>query len=450
MLATLLICAGALPQEDPRLTRDATLRTARPAAEILALQEATRTGVLTHAEDGVVELLDFSDPEAPVSKGLLVLDVKPQEELTSVAVHPEHPWFLVCVEGARRHDRGRIQVHSLEDGRRLRSFTAGFGPDCISISRDGRHALVANEGEEALRQEGRVLSQAGSLTWLALSEDTAEIRSRSIPLVAGRVEGAVSPSDGRFLEREVEGRVVRLPLDGKSSHLLEPEVVTFDPEGKLAFCTLQENNIVCVVDVAGARVVRYIGLGKTRHAADLVEDGEYRPDETLVALREPDGIAVLPGGALFVTADEGDTEPNAGETPTGLPAGGGRTVSVFSVATGECVGDTENQLDDWAAKAGIYPDHRSANKGSEPEMITAFALDGRAYAAVGLERAGAVALIDLSAPTSPRVGSLCAVGDNPHASAPEGIVHFFDVEREKHYLFTANEADGTLSVLRID
>jgi len=450
MLATLLICAAALSGEDPRLTRVATLGTGGPAAEILALQEATRTGVLTHAESGVVEVLDFSDPEAPASRGLFALDVQPGEELTSVALHPEYPWFLACIEGAGRHERGRVQVHSLEDGRLLRSLTAGFGPDCISISGDGRHALVANEGEEALREEGRVLSQPGSLSWLALSEDPAKIRSRSIPLVAGRVEGAVEPSDGRFLEREVGGRAVRLLLDGKSSHLLEPEVVAFDPEGKLALCTLQENNLVCVVDVAGARVVRYIGLGKTRHAADLTEDGEYRPDETLVALREPDGIAVLPGGAHFVTADEGDTEPNAGKTPRGLPAGGGRTVSVFSIATGKCVGDTENQLDDWAAKEGIYPDHRSANKGSEPEMITAFSLDGRAYAAVSLERAGAVALIDLSDPTSPRVVSLCAVGEDPHSSAPEGIVHLFDAERKKHYLFTANEADGTLSILRID
>ena len=62
----------------------------------------------------------------------------------------------------------------------------------------------------------------------------------------------------------------------------------------------------------------------------------------------------------------------------------------------------------------------------------------------------AVALIDLEDLSSPRVVSLCAVADNANASGPEGVLHVFDAERQKHYILTANEGDGSLTVLRID
>ncbi len=436
--------------EGPTLTRVTVIKTAKPAAEIISLQASTRLGVLTHSDVGQVERFDFSNPEDPRSTGLFDLQMNEGEELTSVAVHPRHAYFLACIKGARTMNTGRVQVHALEDGKRLAAYPTGFGPDCVYISPDGLYALTANEGEGYIEKGGVPFSPPGSLTWLKLSEKADGFELKQIPLPTVEAKGSVTAKDRRSLERDIGGKPVLIPITANTPDCVEPEVIAFAPDGRLAFCTLQENNAVCIIDVHSARITRVIGLGYTRHQADLRNDGVYNASEVLFALREPDGIAVLPGGAYFVTADEGDTEPGPDETAAGQPVGGGRTVSVFQVESGMCVGDTGDQLDRWSAAAGIYPDKRSDNKGSEPEMITAFAIADRPYAAVGLERAGAVALIDLSTPEAPRVVSLIAVGEDANNFGPEGIAHLYDGQRDVHYLYTANEVNGTLSVLRID
>lgn len=442
--------SGNYMPEGPSLKRIAVFKSARPAAEILSLQKSSRLGVLSHSEDGQVELIDFSDPEKPRSLELFDLDLEEGEELTSVAVHPTHAWFLTSIKGGRALQPGRVQAHSLTDGSILASIPAGFGPDCVAIAPDGLHALIANEGEGYVEKGGRRVSPPGSVTWLKLTADPDAFVVRQIALPTVEAIGAVVASDRRFLKRRVGGKEVEIPITANTPDCLEPEVIAYSPSQHLAFCTLQENNAVAVIDVVGARITRIVGLGLTRHGADLTHDGKYEADQFLVALREPDGIAVLPGGNYFVTADEGDTGPGPSEAEEGKPCGGGRTVSVFDVGTGRCVGDTGGELDRWCAAAGIYPDERSDNKGCEPEMITAFEIDGKPFAAVGLERAGAVALIDLAAPSTPKVVSLAAVGEDANSFEPEGIVHFHDDRLDAHYIYTANEGNGTITVLRVE
>lgn len=132
------------------------------------------------------------------------------------------------------------------------------------------------------------------------------------------------------------------------------------------------------------------------------------------------------------------------------PKGGGRTLSVFDAKSGAFISDTGNQLDEMAHAAGLYPDGRSDNKGSEPENVVSFKIDNILYAAVGLERANAIALFSLVDPTKPEV--LGVVGVDPKAGiegqyAPEGLAYYKNDAR--HYIFSANEKSGTMTVMEV-
>ncbi len=181
----------------------------------------------------------------------------------------------------------------------------------------------------------------------------------------------------------------------------------------------------------------------------MVEDGKFQADAELFALREPDAISVTADDHYLITADEGDTDPKASKTKSGLPTGGGRTVSVFDAESGQLLGDTGAQLDAMAAKAGIYPDHRSPNKGAEPEGVVSFDAFGQRLAVATLERADGLALLDLSKPEQPQVLQVVAVGEGAGTGdlAPEGLAH---VEHEgRHFLLTGLEKSGNVALFEL-
>jgi DNA-binding beta-propeller fold protein YncE len=201
--------------------------------------------------------------------------------------------------------------------------------------------------------------------------------------------------------------------------------------------TLQENNGVVRVTLRTGELV-FFGLGTTTHAADLIVDGAYVPNNLLTAFREPDGIALDQTGKIFVTADEGDTRDAGGSGAVR----GGRTVSVFDARTGQLLGDTGSQLDDMADGINAYPDSRSNRGSSEPEGLDLTHARGLTLVAVGLERANAVALVDVSDPSEPVVLNAAPVG-----VGPEGI-KFFHVGN-RLLVACASEVSGTVSILEV-
>jgi hypothetical protein len=96
------------------------------------------------------------------------------------------------------------------------------------------------------------------------------------------------------------------------------------------------------------------------------------------------------------------------------------------------VADTAGSLDDLAARWGRYPDNRSNRGGSEPEVVDAVLFNGQAIAAVSLERANAVVIIDVSQPQTPTLLSLIPTG-----AAPEGVK--LVARNQALYVLAANE-----------
>ncbi|MCE9592557.1 MAG: hypothetical protein K8S98_00050 [Planctomycetes bacterium] len=489
-----LVASVAMPSSlDLRLERIAEYDGGRKkATEIVSVQASTARAVLLDSDGGTVDVLDLADPTQPKRVARHELRLAPGENATSVAFHPREDFYVVAVQGAGVWASGRLEFRGALRGELLAAAPCGIGPDSVTLDASGRFVAAACEGElyefDATTRTFR--SPPGSVTWVDLAQGPTRATSITLTMPAcDGVEGALRPVDARRLERSVdwngngkldaevdfdgdgklggesvvgtyEGHDVRgeekkgetfdFPLFGAPASAVEPECLVFAPDASRLYVTLQEVNVVAEFDVAKQTLVALHGLGTTEHAADVKKDDRADFSGALVALREPDGIALSADGRFFLTADEGDTDPKLPKVKPPGKAGGGRTLSVFERASGKFVGDTGAQIDLAAAAAGLYPDDRSEAKGSEPEMVVAFEHAGRALAAVGLERAGGVALVDLSDAAHPKVLGVAPCGSTPeksHACQPEGLAVLR--RGDAVYVLAANEGSGTLTVFAL-
>ena len=429
LAASMLVAsvASAAPPGAPRLVLRATYDTGLGAngAEIISIRHTDAMAVLTNVA-GSIDVLDLSNPLQPRQLYRLPVDTAAGTP-NSAAVHPHHDYFLVVT--GRAGVTGRVAAYRLSDGTFLASAPVGIEPDSIAIAPNGQYAVVANEAE------GVGIGQNGGPGSISIIDLRGFNGVRPADL---SVETIVLPSQAGnpgFSTGRTDD-IARLPIDN-TPNTLEPESVAFSQNSRFAYVTLQENNGVVRVEVGTAQLT-FLGLGQTMHAADLTVDGVYRPFEILTAFREPDGITLDRTGRYFVTADEGDTRNAAGNADPR----GGRTVSVFDAETGALLGDTGSQIDDAAAAAGVYPDSRSNRGSSEPEGLDLTNYRDRTLVAVGLERANAVELIDVTDPTDPVVLDIASVG-----VGPEGV-KFFRVG-SRLFVAAANEVSGTVSLLEV-
>lgn len=454
--------------------------------EIVSVQASTLRVVLSNFDTGEVDVLDISQPERLHRIARFPLGLGQGEELTSVAFHPSLDLFAAVIDTGVK--RGRLEIRSASTGELIDQVETGYGSDAVVFSADGRLGMVANEGEDFWfdRQKQQFFKARGSISIVHLDRNGQVEANNNLKLadvttregfvieekghylaveVDWNGDGNISKqmdfdgngliedkqvSLGHFEESEVFGaetkgeRKIMIPVSRHSSTLLEPEYIAISPDASRAYVTLQETNEVAVVDLINEKVMGYYGMGSTEHKADLTNDGWVNFDQSITALREPDGIALTTDGRYFVTADEGDTVVSA--DTDGQTLSGGRTISVFNAKTGKFVGDTGNQLDEMAFAHHLYLDSQSGGKGVEPEMLVSFDLEGIPWVAAGMERAGAVMLISLADPAHPKVAALGKI-PGEDVKSPEGIAHF--MLGADHYLLTANEMNGTVACFKI-
>jgi DNA-binding beta-propeller fold protein YncE len=423
-----VFAASALPSaaQTPRLQLLATYATELPGdnAEVISIRS---DGIAVASNTaGSVDVLDLSNPFAP--RRLLRVPVDTSTGTpNSAAVHPQFDYFLTVT--GRAGQIGRVSAFGLFSGALLDSAPVGIQPDAVVISPNGLFAVITNEAEGSGAGSN---GGEGSLSVVDLGASHAAgrlvVRHVALPAIVGLPGVSVGRTDDLAV----------LPINNLPE-TIEPENIAFSPDSRFAYVTLQENNAVLRLDLQTGDMPA-IGLGSTTHAADLTNGGGYVPTEPLTALREPDGIAVEPNGRFFVTADEGDTRNAAGQSGVR----GGRTISVFDAQTGAFIADTGTRLDDAAAAVGAYPDLRSNRGSSEPEGVDLIQFGGRTLAAVALERADAIALVDLTDPARPQVVHIARLQGG---IGPETVKFF----RRETRLFVAsgNEVSATVSVFEV-
>ncbi|WP_110240416.1 choice-of-anchor I family protein [Nocardioides gilvus] len=293
------------------------------AAEVVAWHARSKRILVVNAADAKVEVLDGSDPKKPrklfdlQTTGVRAADgsvVPATAVANSVAVRADG-LGAVAVEATPKTDRGWLvffdaRSRGAERGKALGAIRIGAQPDMVTITPDGRRAVVANEGEPAPDYS---VDPRGSVSVVKLPKKVRAPRQRAARTAGfGAYEGKKLPKGVRvFGGREDAG--TGTPKRTVSENL-EPEYVAVDAASTKAYVTLQEANAIAVVDLERAKVERIFPLGTVNHRKVKLDasdrDGRInRRTWPIDAFRLPDAISTFEVGkrTYLITADEGDS-----------------------------------------------------------------------------------------------------------------------------------------------
>jgi len=461
---------------------------------------------VTNSTGNSLDVVDVSDPAHPLLERRV--DLAPYGAGPN-SVDARHGLVAVAVESAPKTDSGAV-VFLTAEGDVIARATAGALPDMLTFTEDGRHVLVANEGEPS-GYNGAGVDPEGSISIVS----THGLTAPGGPEV--RTVGFAAFNAGGPRNDELPAG---LRLNGPGASVaqdLEPEYIAIDEDGRSATVTLQEANALAHVDLRSARVTAITALGwKDHSAAGAGLDPSDRDGGAAIApwpvrgLYMPDAIASfrLKGRDYLITANEGDGRdwpgladevrvgsgsvvldpvafPNAAALKAnaalgrlnvsrtdGLAAGayaalyafGARSASIWTTS-GEQVWDSGDQIEqkvdaDLPAAFNVSNDNntvddRSDNKGPEPEGVAVGTVSGRTYAFVGVERVGGVMVFDITDPAAPALVQWANRRDyalSPTApgqdSGPE-VIHFVpkgESPTHEPLVLVANEVSGTVTL----
>jgi hypothetical protein len=474
------------------------------AAEIVAYED----GTLYVLNIGTVDVVDVSDPAAPVRTAQLALPSEP----TSVAVNGG--LVAVAVPAPVKTDPGQVLL--FRGGAQVGAVTVGSLPDMVTFTPDGKLLAVANEGEPNSYGLADSVDPEGSVSVIT----TAPFRAAG----AGLPPGSPQPVDTiRFTDFDAGGdRARELPagvrIFGPGASVaqdLEPEYITIAGDNRTAWVSLQENNALARLDLRGKTVDRIIDLGYADHsqpghgldASD--QDGTINIANWPVrGLYMPDGVAnySVDGTRFVLTANEGDARDWPGISSNGEEARRARSVAdltlfpdaadnlrlgrlnVTPFAPATTSGDKLTTLYSFGSRsfsirteggrllwdsgddfecltAQVHPanfnasntnntfDNRSDDKGPEPENVVVGRVGHRQLAMVALERIGGVMVYDVTDPRAPVFQQYLTTREFTGSvispdSGPEGMA-FVPADQSptgRPLLAVGNEVTGTVNL----
>lgn len=406
-------------QNKTGLERVATYKMPGGKAEISASTIDGKQLVVTEADLGSISILNIEDVKnVKTVKQISFKSISEKAEVTSVAVTPDGKYALAAVrtgDDVTNANKGFVAAVDLAKLETVKVYDVGVGPDSIAVSKNGLYAVVAIEDEEINLEKDEV-------------DMSKTVRPGSIAVI--------SFTDGDALKGEVTNVSVDLSTTGNGAiypHDPQPEYVAISPDSLTAAVTLQENNAVAIVDLKEKKVVKTFGLGETKHKADLKADDVISITEDMTARPEPDGIAFSEDGKYLLTANEGDLGKDEFKDKV---KSGGRNIMVWDL-DGNAVYDSLELVDKAAAQAGLYPDKRSANRGSEVENLTIGNINGKPFLAVAAERDNAILFFDVTDPKNPVYKGLIPSG----GESPEGIHKV----NGRDLFVSSDEASGIIS-----
>jgi len=428
--------------------------------------------IISSGGGDTLQVLDATNPSAPLapqrtSLGLYnTQSVAAYGTLVAVALSPK--------DYATTAGLGLVRFYRLEATGSLtlvKDVAAGYLPDSIAFTEDGKKLVIANEGEPI---KDYVTDRPGSIGIIDINGDKGKETFTYTDLGFAGVtlpDGIrISGPNGTTPQADIEAEYVSI-------------------QGDFAYVTLQENNGVAKVNLKTNKIEKIFALGTVDFKnllVDLIDrDGPaVAPSTTGTPLIKPllgqayeglrmaDGIAAFSskGKDYFITANEGDgrdygtyideargsgndrvkrlTDDAKVGSADRITTFGGRSVTIFDATTGAVVWDSGSSLQTIAIAAGVYDDTRSDDKGVEPEGVVVKELNGRTYAIVSLERTtkSMLAVFDITIPADVRfVTSTVLAG----SVSPEGllVVDAKNSPTGRDLLVVSNEVSNTLDFL---
>jgi len=420
------------------------------ASEIVAYDSRNEQLFVTNSATGKVDVLDAANPSNLTLKKQI--DLSAYGTPTSVAV--KNDMLAVAVPNPNPQSAGWVLLYDTQ-GAFKQAVAAGALPDMVTFTPDGKYLLAANEGEP---DDSYGVDPEGSITIIDVS---AGLTGASTAVNAGfqafnNQKDALVAAGVRIFGNNGLATVAQD---------LEPEYLAVTPDSATAFCSLQENNAIAVIDIASKTVTAILPLGykdyslagNSLDASDRDGGIHFANYAGLLGMHQPDAIACyrVNGKTYIVTANEGDARdydgfsedarvkdldldpaafPYAADlqknevlgrlkttTATGdadgdgdfdkIYAYGGRSFSIYEYASGALtqVFDSGDQFERLAAE--YEPDFfnqdegefdaRSDDKGGEPEALALGEIGGRWFAFIGEERQSAILGYDITDPEEP-------------------------------------------------
>lgn len=448
------------------------------ASEISAYDPLTKKlFVVNNGAVNKIDVVDLSNPSQPVY--VSSIPVAPFGGLVnSVAVNNGR--LAAAIESVNKTDNGKAVIFKTSDYSVIAAVTVGALPDMITFSPDGNLILTANEGEPSLDY---TVDPLGTVSIIRTNENYA--------VTTLDFSGFASQKD-KLVQKgfRIFGPNANFAQD------IEPEYIAISNNSKTAWVTLQENNGIASIDLKTRKITEIFPLGfKNYNIPANAIDASDRDSKTALntwpvkGMYQPDGIAVNPvnGTPFLYTANEGDAReynnfveakrigsisldanafPNAaflqdqanlgrlnitstlGDTDGDgdydeLYSFGARSFSIWNGETGALVFDSKNELDQLAIANNKYVDTRSDDKSTEPEGITTGRVGNNTLLFIGLERADAVVVYDITNPVKPSYLQWLNAG-----VAPEGVlfVNAANSPTGKSLLIVSNETDGQVKI----
>lgn len=447
------------------------------AAEITAYDPLTqKLFVVNNSGTNRIDVVDLSNPAKPVFLQAIGLGTY-GGLVNSLDIH--NGKLAAAIEAVVKTDPGKVVIFNCTDYTEQKVIQVGSLPDMVTYSPDGRYLLTANEGEP---NDNYSIDPPGTVSIIRVQDYSVS----TIDFSAFAGSRAALSAQGL--------RIFGPGLDFTRD--LEPEYITVSDDSRTAWVTLQENNAIARIDIENRKVESILPLGFKHYGLDTYKMDLSDRDNTIAFTKtwnvkgmfQPDAIAFLRSDIpLLFTANEGDAReysafeevkrikditldpsrfPNASQLRQDANLGrlnitktlgdtdgdgdfdelysfGARSFSIWNGQTGALVYDSRNELDQAAAAAGYYDDGRSDDKGAEPEGICIGRIGNKTFLFVGLERADAVAVYDISYPYYPIFVKILACGD-----APEGL-RFIPAKESpngKSLLLVSSENDGQIRV----
>ncbi len=221
-------------------------------AEISAYSPTTGFLYTVGGGSGAIVVTDLNDPATPKAVAVARPDGQLQT-LQSAAVFGN--LLAIAVQNANKTDPGFVQFYGLDNPAlpvHLSTLSVGALPDMVKFSQDGTRLLVSNEAEPSalytVDPEGSVsiINTGGWLAPIRTAPAQADVQTVGF--------GAWENRRAELINRGV--RIgTRLGITTTVAQDIEPEAIAISADGKTAWISLQENNAIAVLDLAGAAPV---------------------------------------------------------------------------------------------------------------------------------------------------------------------------------------------------
>ena len=297
------------------------------SAEITAYDPLSKRLFVVNGALTSIDVLNFSNPAAPT----LISTISAASigaglaNINSVAVF--NGVVALAVEASPKTSNGVVAWIRASDLTVLGTDTVGALPDMLTFTPDGRHLLVANEGEPNSYGQPDSVDPVGSVSVIALSGLGPNATGATL------LRTVSSAGFDAFNSQAASLRTAGVRIFGPGASVaqdLEPEYIAVSADSRTAYVTLQENNAVAIVDIASKRITDIKPLGFKNHSLAGMgmdvsdEDGGLNTNSGTPAVKiapvpvkgmyQPDAIASysVGGQTYLITANEGDAREHTG------------------------------------------------------------------------------------------------------------------------------------------